>query len=335
MDFDHKTLAGEHEVDDHPLLSLLTMPSPMQAGSCFMEQVVSYLLLSGNAFIECLMDNDGEIYGLKAHRPDRVRLDKDKFYIVKDGIDGSVRQVLPHDTYTIYKNNGEDNCRMLHLKLFNPLSDDYGLSPMMAASKAVDQHNAVGGHNLSLLNNGGRPSGALVVNTGEQGLGLSEMQRTSLRDDLKKVLEGQNNAGRVMVLEGDFSWQEMGLTPKDLDFTEGKNCAAREICQAFGVPPMLAGVPGDATFANYREARFHLWEDTILPLLDMLVTEFNGWLVPFYGDNLKVGYDLDSIQALAPKREMAWQKIVSASFLTRNEKRQAVGYGPIEGGDVL
>ena len=137
------------------------------------------------------------------------------------------------------------------------------------------------------------------------------------------------------MLEGDFEWKEMGLSPKDLDFIEGKNLSAREISQAFGVPPMLAGVPGDATFANYREARFHLWEDTILPLLEFLVAEFNLWLTPYFGENLRLGYDTDAIPALAQRREAAWSKIAQADFLTLNEKRQAVGYGPVVDGDVL
>ena len=74
-------------------------------------------------------------------------------------------------------------------------------------------------------------------------------------------------------MEGDCDWREMGLSPRDLDFISGKSLSAREIAQAYGVPPMLVGVPGDATFANYREARYHLWEDTILPLLNNLVSE--------------------------------------------------------------
>ena len=138
-----------------------------------------------------------------------------------------------------------------------------------------------------------------------------------------------------MIFEGECEWREMGLSPKDLDFIAGKNLSAREIAQAFGVPPMLVGVPGDATFANYREARFHLWEDTIMPLLEFLVAELNLWLLPHFGENLCLGYDIDSIPALAPRREAAWNKISNADFLTLNEKRHAVGYSPIEGGDVL
>jgi HK97 family phage portal protein len=161
------------------------------------------------------------------------------------------------------------------------------------------------------------------------------MQRDQLRDDIHRLYEGSKNAGRILMMEGDFAWQDMGLSPKDLDFIAGKSVSAREICQAFGVPPILAGIPGDATFANYREARFHLWEDTILPLLDYLVAEFNLWLTPFYGDNLRLGYDVDGIAALSPKREATWAKICASDFLTINEKRQAVGYSPIDGGERL
>src|SRR3546814_4938324 len=32
---------------------------------------------------------------------------------------------------------------------------------------------------------------------------------------------------------------------------------------AFGVPPMLLGLPGDATYANYREANRALWRLTV------------------------------------------------------------------------
>jgi HK97 family phage portal protein len=319
--------AGEHEVESHPWLSLMNCPSPRQAGSCFMEEVVGYLLMSGNSYIEAVVDGDGMPVALFPVRPDRVKITPGgravpAAYVVNITAD-RVRE------FAVDPLTGQS--KMLHIKLFHPMNDWYGLSPMEAAAKSIDQHNAVGGHNLALLSNGGRPSGALMIRPNDNGLGLTEGQRTSLRGDLKRAYEGSDNAGRVMILEGDFEWKEMGLTPKDLDFVEGKNMSAREICQAFGVPPMLAGVPGDATFANYREARFHLWEDTILPMLEMLAAEFNLWLQPYFGREFRLGYDVDGIQALAPKREAMWQKIAVADFLTMDEKRQAVGYGPMVG----
>ena len=97
---------------------------------------------------------------------------------------------------------------------------------------------------------------------------------------------------------------------------------------------MLVGVPGDATFANYREARFHLWEDTVLPLLNMIMSEMNGWMMGSHGDNLRFSYDADSIPAMALRQEAQWARLEKASFLTVNEKRQAVGYSPLSEGDA-
>jgi phage portal protein BeeE len=66
-----------------------------------------------------------------------------------------------------------------------------------------------------------------------------------------------------------------------------------------------------------------------------LVAELNLWLAPFFGKSLRLAYDHDNIAALQPKREAAWAKVSTADFLTINEKRHAVGYSPIAGGDCL
>jgi len=324
---------GEDELVKHPLLDLLQRPSVLQAGSAFIESTLGYLLLSGNSYIEFVRGSDHtalpkELYAL---RPDRIKVIPG-FHGLPLGFEYSVdskKQVIPADPVT-----GESD--ILHLKLFNPLNDWYGMSPIEAAACAIDQHNTVASHNLALLQNGGLPSGALMVNQGKGPQNaLTSDQLDDLRLDLQKIVEGQKNAGRVMILEGDFKWQEMGLSPKDLDFIEGKLLSAREIAQAFNVPPMLVGVSGDSTFANYKEARFHLWEDTILPLLDYLADELNLRLGKQFGEDLRLSYDIDAIPALAPRREEAWAKVAKADFLTLNEKRKAVGYGPVENGDFV
>ena len=68
-------------------------------------------------------------------------------------------------------------------------------------------------------------------------------------------VRGRGNAGRPMLLEGGLKWQAMSLSPADMDFVGMKAAAAREIALAFGVPPMLLGLPGDATYANYKRGQ--------------------------------------------------------------------------------
>lgn len=324
-----RLLHQRKELLHHPLLNLIHRPNPQQAGAAFIESVFAYWLLSGNSYIEIVEGLDGKPKEMYALRPDRMA--------IIPSADGNIQGY----EYTV---NGlkrlipvprSGPSPILHLKLFHPLNDWYGLSPMEAAVASIDQHNTVSSHNLAILQNGGRPSGALMVKTREHDTNLTDEQLSDLRQNLREWSEGPGNAGRIMVLEGDFQWQEMGLHPKDMDFIEGKNLSSREIAQAYGVPPMLVGVPGDATFANYREARYHLWEDTILPFLDHLVDEFNQWLVPAFGKDLRLSYDIDGIAALSSRREEAWAKFANASFLTINEKRIAMGYPPLPEGDKL
>jgi len=322
--------SGQSQLETHPLLSLLDRPNPNRGGAQFMEALVGYLLLSGNTYVEMVRSRSGKPLELYTLRPDRMRVIPSV-----SGVPIAYEYQVNGMTKRIAVNELNGRSSILHIKSFHPLNDWYGMSPIEAAAHSIDQYNAVGSHNLAMLQNGGRPSGALVVGTKHTAKNLTPEQRETLRNDIQQMYEGSSNAGRVMVLEGDFDWKEMGLSPKDLDFIDGKRLSAREIAQAYGVPPMLVGIQGDATYANYKEARFHLWEDTILPLLDLITDELNRWLTSCYEGTLKLSHDLDGIPALAPRRESAWKRVESASFLTINEKRAAVGYGAIPSGDRL
>jgi phage portal protein BeeE len=63
-----------------------------------------------------------------------------------------------------------------------------------------------------------------------------------------------------------------------MDFIEAKNAASRDIALAFGVPPMLLGIPGDNTYANYAEANRAFYRLTVLPLVNRTADAFAGWL---------------------------------------------------------
>jgi GH24 family phage-related lysozyme (muramidase) len=154
-------------------------------------------------------------------------------------------------------------------------------------------------------------------------------QYDRLKTELLASYAGADNAGRPMLLEGGLSWQAMSLSPADMDFIALKGAAARDIALAFGVPPMLLGLPGDATYANYREANKALWRQTILPLAFKLLGAIAEGLRPWFA-KLELGVDLDAVTALSEDRERLWAQVSGVDFLTLNEKREAVGLAAIE-----
>jgi HK97 family phage portal protein len=303
----------EDKSENEFLSNIFKRPNEFQTKSSFLENLVSYLLISGNAFVHCSDKNE-----LHCLRADRVQVVPNKY---KTAVNSYV-YCVDSSKFSIEKKD------LLHLKFFNPLNDWYGYSPLQAASRAIDQHNEMSKHNLSILQNGGRPSGCLVVKNSEN---LTDEQRQQLRSDIRDAYEGTANSGRVMVLEGGLEWKEMGLSPKDLDFNTGKNIAAREIAQAFGVPPVLIGIQGDSAFTSYREARLHFWEDTIIPIAEFIRLEFSNWLSNRFNRSVEMIFDLESVHALISRRESLWNKISNADFLTINEKREILGYPPIKG----
>src|SRR3546814_16020866 len=116
---------------------------------------------------------------------------------------------------------------------------------------------------------------------------LSAEQVDRLREELAESFAGGANAGRPLLLEGGLKWQALSLSPAEMDFLALKDSSAREIAMAFGVPPMLLGLPGAATYANYREANRALWRLTGLPLFaTILEAILQGLVGCFVGEAL-------------------------------------------------
>jgi HK97 family phage portal protein len=284
----------------------------MQTGREFMEALVTNLLVAGNAYAE-IVSLDGRPRELYALRPDRV-----KIVPSREGWPEAYEYQANGSSLRLPREN------VLHLKLYHPTDDHYGLSPLEAAARSVDTHNAASAWNKAMLDNAARPSGALVFGGGDGSLTSEQFER--LKDELSGAYQGAVNAGRPMILEGGLDWKEMGFSPKEMDFIEAKNMAAREVALAFGVPPMLLGIPGDNTFANFAEANRNFWRQTVVPLV-LRVGDGLAAALSSQGDEvITLKPDLDQVEALAPDRDALWKRVNDASFLTSDEKREAVGY---------
>jgi HK97 family phage portal protein len=313
----------------HPILDLLNFPNPQTNGSLLFESLISYKLISGNSFMLAVTDGNGTPKELYTLRPDRVSLSTDKNGYVNSFIYSAGGKDIK---YPVDKLTGKS--LVMHYKNFHPLNDHFGLSPIEAAAYSIDQHNAAAKWNQALLQNGAKPSGALVVKPGADGSSgsLTEEQFARVKNQIEDQYSGAHNAGRPMLLEGGLDWKEMSLSPKDMDFLESKHMSAREIALAFGVPSQLLGIPGDTTYSNFAEARVALWEHTILPMLDDVCDALNRWLVPMFkkSENLYISYDKENISALQPNRDNLWARISSASFLSDEEKREILGFKKAE-----
>jgi HK97 family phage portal protein len=309
---------GRVRFEAHPVLELLARPNAAQGRGEWFESLFGQLLLSGDGYVEAVGPGGlpGELHVLRSDR-----------MTVVPGADGwPVGWDYSVGARTHRFRVGEVS-PVLHVRSFHPQDDHYGLSPMQAAARAVDVHNAASAWSKGLLDNAARPSGALVM-AGEVEMTPEQFDRLSVE---LEGYQGARNAGRPMLLEGGLDWKPMGFSPSDMEFQRTKEAAAREIATAFGVPPMMLGIPGDATYANYAEANRAFVRLTVLPLVGKVVEALSHWLSTHAGEPIRITVDRDRVPALQAERDAEWARVASAEFLTDAEKRAMLGLPPLEG----
>ena len=316
---------GDQEFDRHDLLTRLARPNKYESGSRFVENVFSYLLVTGDSYIYRNSGIDSappdNLYWL---RPDRMTVRKSGDWknpiVGYDYSAGSTPQFMPE-------------ALVLHLaetNLGGPDADWYGLSRIEVLAHEIDTWNESVKWNMKRLQNDMRPPGVVT--------GKSIVDMDKLKEMWRERYQGAENAGIPVFIEGEgITWQDISASAKDSDWTEGQKRVLRSICSVLGVPSQLLGDTEATTYANYQEARKAFWHETMLPLLDFYRDELQNWLVPLYGSGLTLDYDRDAIEALQEGRGTKYAYLDAAKFLTTNEKREAAGYDSIgpEGDEVM
>ncbi|WP_227285294.1 phage portal protein [Boseongicola sp. H5] len=305
---------AERRYDLHPVLGLLSRPNQAQGRAELMEALYAQLLLSGNGYLEAVTPGPGVPGELHVLRSDRMSL-----------VPGADGWPVAYD-YTVGAKKHRFAPELIcHIRNFHPQDDHYGLAPLQAAATAIDVHNSASRWSKSLLDNAARPSGAIVYRSADGAGSMSQDQFDRLQAEMEAHHQGARNAGRPMLLEGGLDWKPMGFSPSDMEFQKTKEAAAREIALAFGVPPMLLGIPGDATYANYAEANRAFYRLTVLPMAQKVLAQLSHWLSGFAGEIVELKPDLDQVPALATERDAQWRRVAEADFLTQAEKRMMLG----------
>ena len=308
----------ERRYETHPILNLIGRPNAAQGRAELFEALYGQLLLSGNGYLEAVGADAGLPIELHVLRSDRMSL-----------VPGADGWPVAYDYAVGGRKHRFDVtggvAQICHIKTFHPQDDHYGLSPMQAAATAIDVHNSASRWSKALLDNAARPSGAIVYR-GSEGQGvMSTEQYERLVEEMEAHHQGARNAGRPMLLEGGLDWKPMGFSPSDMEFQKTKEAAAREIAVAFGVPPMLLGLTGDATYSNYQEANRAFYRLTVVPLVSRVMGSVSQWLSGLAGVVVGLRPDLDQVPALAQERDQQWARVGAATFLSDAEKRALLG----------
>lgn len=287
------------EIYNHPLNKLLEKPNNNKARSTFIEQLVSYWMISGTNYLLGSFPGDTYDIGMEPLALYNLRPD------LVEQIAGANGEVAFYDYDVTGTSPTEKKIRypawkVLPLRFFHPLDELSGLSVIQVAAAVVERQNAGEEWNYNLMRNMARPSGAFVAATE-----FSDEGRARLRREIQnKYGRGKHTAGMPMLLENGLTYIQLAINPVDADWFNSDAAAGRKIASAIGVDPLLLQDKQYSTYNNELEAKLAMWELTCFPLMEKLKDELNGWLVPFYGSGVEIDYDREPIESLKRNRQM-------------------------------
>ncbi len=300
----------------HPVLDLLKNPNPQQGYGEFMENVFTDYLITGE--IAIAKDNPRKPVELWVLNP-----------LYLDVVAGNAG--IPTE-YVYNLNNNKTvfsvepmtgKSELFFHKMYNPLSYWRGQAPLQACALSADTHNSALRWNFELLDNGGRPSGILYLTNEPSPADMSRM-----REFFKKSFQGSKNAGEIPILNEGEKFEELGNSPRDMDYIKTLQETAKYIANAFDVPLQLIDNSA-STFNNMAEAKEMLWTDAVLPIFTKFLESFNKWLMSEYGEGLRLVPDLDSIPALEGMRTRKFDRMLRATeggLLSVDEARSELGW---------
>jgi HK97 family phage portal protein len=224
--------------------------------------------------------------------------------------------------------------QVVHYKYVpDPFYPMRGMGALRPVAREVDSDNELTRYLKSLLQNDAVPRGVLSV---PPGVAITKNDKEEAKQNFKRLFGGDNR-GDVAVFDKGLTYTRMSLDMGELAFDALRGVPEARIASAFGVPPIVAGLNVGltrSTYSNYEEARKAFTEQTLVPLWKAVASEIQQSLVPFYGGNIIVDFDLTKVAALKEDLNARAVWVISAwdkGLLTRNQSLKHLGEQSIEG----
>ena len=273
---------------DHPLTKLFAKPNPVYSYNTMIQLLLAWLNLAGEAYIYNNIVNNNTIE-LWPVSPDRL----EPYLIKSDGTLIGYKQIRIDGQVREDNNIKFDSGNTIAMMLPDPADPLRGIGPLRVAARAVDTDTEQSDWNKSAMQNRG-------VMDGYFSFDREIPDENTFQLYVKKVKERFSGAARARepgVIGSGAKYQQLSLTPVEMDFLNSRKFNREEIFIIFGVPAQLAGVMDTMTYNNFAESSKVLWEMTILPLLDVVKNAFTHAFMDQLGDYY-IGYDLSGIKAL-------------------------------------
>ncbi len=339
-EFKTLTLAVEHsdgtKTLNDPILTFLKHPNDDMVQIDFLENKGMFYLATNEVYFIATGTSNRPPAELFIASPEEIDVKTDSHGVINKFIlrrDSRVAETFfrADNEYRFF--NKDKTAEIWQVKGFNTKKTQRGRSKLSSAVYEIEQYLQASIHNLGLLENGVRSTGAF---TSEEP--LTDEQFNRLKQQIIESQAGSENAGKSIILEGGMGYTEMSMTPKDMDFEKLKKSTTEAIFKRYKIP--LALVSTDQMAESTMEtSALILYDNVILPLADRLLAELTRFLAPRFNlpDTDKIVPFKEDISALQIRRIKEIKNKKEIGVFTTDEIRIAMGAEPLpdKKGEVL
>lgn len=318
------------QITSNKILEIWKKPNSHQGQSEFIEQLLGFRIVTGNTYVfgsgPDTGPNAGQFHELEVLPSQMIGVEyghemepvKDYFWVA----DPNVR--IPKEL-------------IMHSKYWSPLplreGGLYGMSPFLASSKIITRNNDSLTASVKALQNMGA-MGIMSRHPQDTEKNLTTTQAADVQDRYEKMYGGPKNRGKVMFVGAPLQWQQIGMSPVDLQIIEQEKMDLRHMCSAVGLQSQLFNDPENKVHANMKEGREMAYTQAVIPVMRSVRDELNRWWIPPFEEaaGVKLWFDMD-LQAVPElqtniKELMDW--LDRAKMLTYDEQRAVINYSPLE-----
>jgi len=322
---------GLEAIESSRILDIWDRPNSLQGQSEFIEQMYGYKLVTGNTYIHGISPETGPNAGLF------TELNVLPAQLI--GIEyGGPMSPVSHYYWKGDPSRRIDPAVVMHSKYWNPKPLNagglYGLSPLTAGSRLITRNNDSLTASVKALQNMGA-IGMLSKYVGAAGeKGLTPEQAEMIERKYYEKYGGAENRGRIMVTGAAVKWQQMAMSPTDLNILEQEKIDLRTMCGIYGLPSQLLGDPDNRTYNTMKEAKTAGYTQAVIPGLRSIRDEINRWWIAPWSKRDGVEYWMDLDLQAVPELQLNYKELMEwlkeAESLTINEKRAVMQYEPLD-----
>ena len=307
--------------ENNPLFYLLNYaPNSRQNAYDMIYNLVGMVLLQGNAYVVPKY-SDGVVQELVLVSPGACSYDiTTNLYNVTD------------ENNRIYHTYNADE--ILHFRNVCLDGGYNGISTLHFAAKTLGIATKTDSNQSEMFDTGSTLRGFV---SGErsvvEGFGsVQDDQLSAVADDLEKQMA---TGKRIFQLPGLMKFNQLSLSPADLQLLESKKFNVLEICRFFGVHPDKVYSQTSTNYQASQNSQTVFLSDTLQPLLRKMENEMQVKLVVRkFAMKLKIKFNFeDYYQTDLESKADYYTKMIANGAMTVNDVRIKEGKEPIEGGD--